>query len=146
LILLKRSQHPDQKKAWCPTVKNLKEQHSSISLQTLCVLLGYSPQAYHKHNKKTYQQQCDEGLILHEVDAIRKQQPRCGGRKLFIMLTPFFKQHNIMMGRDKFFDLLKRNKLLIRKTKRNIYIYHYEQTSLLSLSQPGKEFYANEGT
>ena len=25
------------------------------------------------------------------------------------------------MGRDKFFDLLKRNKLLVRKTKRNVY-------------------------
>lgn len=37
------------------------------------------------------------------------------------MLQPFFKQHNINMGRDKFFDLLKRNKLLVRKTKRGVY-------------------------
>ena len=35
------------------------------------------------------------------------------------------------MGRDKFFDLLKRNKLLVRKTKRNTYTtmskYHYHR-------------------
>jgi transposase InsO family protein len=93
--------------------------------------LGYSPQAYHKHNKKTFQQQLNEGLILSEIDAIRKHQPRCGGRKLFIMLQPFLKQHNISMGRDKFFDLLKRNKLLVRKTKRNVYTtmskHHYHR-------------------
>ena len=91
--------------------------------------MGYSPQAYHKHNKKQLIEHCNEGLILHEIDAIRKHQPRCGGRKLFIMLQPFFVQHNIHIGRDKFFDLLKRNKLLIRKTKRNVYTtmskHHY---------------------
>lgn len=93
--------------------------------------MGYSPQAYHKHNKKTFQQQLNEGLILNEIDAIRKHQPRCGGRKLFIMLQPFLIQHNISIGRDKFFDLLKRNKLLVRKTKRNVYTtmskHHYHR-------------------
>ena len=47
------------------------------------------------------------------------------------MLQPFFTQHNITMGRDKFFDVLKRNKLLARKTKRNVYTtmskHHYHR-------------------
>ena len=102
----------------------------------LCKLLGYSPQAYHKNNKKTFQQHFNEGLILQQIDVIRKQQPRCGGRKLFIMSEPFFTQHNITMGRDKFFDLLQRNKLLIRKTKRNIYTtmskHHYHRYANLA--------------
>jgi transposase InsO family protein len=63
----------------------------------------------------------NEKFILEQIDLIRKQQPRCGGRKLFIMLQSFFKQHNIHIGRDKFFDLLKRNKLLIRKTNRCVF-------------------------
>ena len=50
-----------------------------------------------------------------------KHQPRCGGRKLFIMLQPFFKEHNLSIGRDKFFEVLKRNKLLVRRTKRSIH-------------------------
>jgi putative transposase len=78
-------------------------------------------QAYHKHNKKALIKQVNEKFILEQIDIIRKQQPRCGGRKLFIELQSFFKQHNMSMGRDKFFDLLKRNKLLVRKTKRNVY-------------------------
>jgi transposase InsO family protein len=83
--------------------------------------LGYSPQAYHKKQKRNVVQLSNEYLILQQIDAIRKYQPRCGGRKLFIMLQPFFKQHNIAMGRDNFFVLLARNKLLVRKRNRNIY-------------------------
>jgi phage antirepressor YoqD-like protein len=60
-------------------------------------------------------------MLLQQIAAIRKQQSRCGGRKLFIMLQPFFNQHNIRMGRDNFFDLLRQNKLLVRKTKRGVY-------------------------
>ena len=93
--------------------------------------MGYSPQAYHKHNKKQFTQQYNEGLILQEIDKIRKQQPRCGGRKLFIMLQSFFEQHGISMGRDQFFGLLKRNKLLVRKTKRSVHTtlsrHHYHR-------------------
>jgi putative transposase len=95
--------------------------HSNIAVQQICKLLGYSSQAYHKHSKKALIKQVNEQLILEQVDAVRKQQPRCGGRKLFIELQPFFKQHNMSMGRDKFFDLLKRNKLLVRKTKRSVH-------------------------
>jgi putative transposase len=84
-------------------------------------LLGYSPQAFHKQQKRVLQKQVSEELILQQIDLIRKQQPRCGGRKLFIMLHSFFKQHNITIGRDNFFDLLKRNKLLVRKTKRCVF-------------------------
>lgn len=93
--------------------------------------MGYTPQAYHKHNKSTYRQQVNEGLILNEIDAIRKHQPRCGGRKLYVELQSFFKRHNINIGRDKFFELLKRNKLLVRKAKRNVYTtmskHHYHR-------------------
>jgi putative transposase len=78
-------------------------------------------QAYHKHNKKALIKQVNEKFILEQIDIIRKQQPWCGGRKLFIELQAFFKQNDMSMGRDKFFDLLKRNKLLVRKAKRNVY-------------------------
>jgi putative transposase len=83
--------------------------------------LGYSPQAYHKKQKRNVVQLSNEFLILQQIDAIRKFQPRCGGRKLFIMLQPFLKQHQITIGRDHFFDLLRRNKLLVRKVKRSVH-------------------------
>jgi Transposase and inactivated derivatives len=84
-------------------------------------LLGYSAQAYHKQNKQSVIKEVNEKFILEQIDLIRKQQPRCGGRKLFIMLQSFLKQHNIVIGRDKFFALLKRNQLLVRKRKRSVH-------------------------
>ncbi|MEO5945697.1 MAG: IS3 family transposase [Chitinophagaceae bacterium] len=92
-----------------------------ISLQTICRLLGYSPQAYHKKQKRKFAQQVNEELILQQIDLIRKHQPRCGGRKLFIMLQPFFTQQQILIGRDRFFELLRRNKLLVRCLKRSVH-------------------------
>ncbi len=83
--------------------------------------MGYSPQAYHKQQKRKFAQQVNEELILQQIDLIRKHQPRCGGRKLFIMLQTFFTQQQMLIGRDRFFDLLKRNKLLVRRLKRSVH-------------------------
>jgi hypothetical protein len=60
-------------------------------------------------------------MIIEQVLSIRKQQPRCGGRKLLVMLQPFFKQRNIMIGRAPFFNLLAKNKLLVRRKKRSVH-------------------------
>ena len=83
--------------------------------------MGFSAQAYHKKQKRNVQHLYNEHLILQQIDAIRKYQPRCGGRKLFIMLQPFFQQQKITMGRDIFFDLLRTNKLLVRRIKRSVH-------------------------
>ena len=37
------------------------------------------------------------------------------------MLQPFLQHQNIRMGRDNFFDLLRENKLLVRKRKRSVH-------------------------
>jgi putative transposase len=63
--------------------------------------------------------QSRDALILQQVMRIRKEQPRCGTRKLLVMLQPFFKEQDIEIGRDIFFQLLAENKLLIRKRKRS---------------------------
>ena len=83
--------------------------------------MGYTPQAYHKKQKRVVIQLSHEQLIVQQIDIIRKYQPRCGGRKLFIMLQPFFNQHQITMGRDNFFNLLRTNKLLVRRIKRSVH-------------------------
>ncbi|MEP6595827.1 MAG: hypothetical protein ABJA71_07760 [Ginsengibacter sp.] len=59
-------------------------------------------------------QQSKDGLILQQVINIRKEQPRCGTRKLLVMLQPFFIKNNIFISRDRLFHLLSKNKLLIQ--------------------------------
>lgn len=60
-------------------------------------------------------------MIIGQVLLIRKHQPRCGGRKLLVMLQSFFKQKNITIGRDAFFTLLSNHKLLVRNKKRSVH-------------------------
>ena len=83
--------------------------------------MGYTPQAYHKKTKKQFIKQVNDDLVIQQVHRIRNEQPRCGTRKLLIMLQPFLQQHNIVIGRDYFFNLLAKNKMLIRKTKRSVH-------------------------
>ena len=83
--------------------------------------MGYTPQAYHKQTKHLLQKQVHEDLVVQQVHRIRTEQPRCGTRKLLIMLQPFLTLHHINLGRDCFFDLLAKNKLLVRKTKRSVH-------------------------
>jgi putative transposase len=84
-------------------------------------LLGYTPQAYHKKTKQHFIKEVNEQLIIQQVHELRKEQPRCGTRKLLMMLQPFFVQHHITIGRDAFFDLLSKNKMLVRRTKRSVH-------------------------
>ena len=69
-------------------------------------MFGYSRQAFYKHQQLQFATLSKTQLIIEQVLHIRKQQPRCGGRKLLIMLQPFFEQQNIIIGRDAFFNLL----------------------------------------
>src|SRR5205085_8385482 len=49
---------------------------------------------------------------------IRESLPKLGGLKLMYMLRDDFAAHNISIGRDSFFALLKRHDLLVRRKKR----------------------------
>ena len=84
-------------------------------------MLGYTPQAYHKKTKHHLIKQVNEDLIVQQVYLLRKEQPRCGTRKLLLMLQPFLTSYNIVIGRDHFFALLAKYKLLVRKTKRSVH-------------------------
>ncbi len=83
--------------------------------------MGYTPQAYHKKTKHHLIKQVNEGIIVQQVHLLRKEQPRCGTRKLLLMLQPFLNSHHIAIGRDHFFELLARYKLLVRKIKRSVH-------------------------
>jgi putative transposase len=88
-------------------------------VKSICRLLGYTPQAYHKKTKHHLRKQVNEDLIIQQVHLIREDQPRCGARKLLLMLQPFLDKYQLAIGRDTFFELLASHKLLVRKTKRS---------------------------
>ncbi len=85
----------------------------------LCLLLGYSRQAYYQQIKVQAQEALQEDLLVQEVVRIRKTQKRIGTRKLLIMMHVFMQQHTIGIGRDAFFEILRNQGLLVRKRKRS---------------------------
>lgn len=81
-------------------------------------MLGYSRQAYYQHKKQIEKESLQYGILIDEILVIRKTQKRLGCRKLIYKLEPFMAQHQIVIGRDAFFDLLSERNLLVRKRKR----------------------------
>jgi putative transposase len=98
----------------------MKSRYRTISLARLCWLLGLTRQAFHQHYRAASESGLEGQIILGQVKALRKVHPVIGGRKLYHLLQPFLREHQIKMGRDALFDLLALNKLLIRKKRRRI--------------------------
>lgn len=95
------------------------EQSQGGSLSRLCLLSGYSRQAYYKQRILKEDQPLQEELIIQQVMGYRKLQARIGGKKLHLLLGPFFDFHRIKLGRDKFLDLLDKYDLQLERRRRN---------------------------
>jgi transposase InsO family protein len=57
-------------------------------------------------------------MLLEQVLARRREHRRIGGRKLYHMLQPDLLKMNDRLGRDKFFDVLREQGLLITRKRR----------------------------
>jgi transposase InsO family protein len=62
-----------------------------------------------------------EALIVELVHQVRHRHPRMGGKKLYGWLKAEIRKIDDKMGRDKFFDLLRRHKLLVKRRKKYVY-------------------------
>jgi transposase InsO family protein len=89
-------------------------------LSSLCALLGYSRQAFYGFENHHAKQALEEDLIIQQVITHRSLQTKIGTRKLIIMMQDFIKQHQIKLGRDALFDLLRDHSLLVRKRRRKV--------------------------
>lgn len=88
------------------------------TIRELCSLLGYSTQAYYKFHRAKEKKYLERDLLLHQVNLLRTHQKKIGTRKMYSLLQPFMQEHNLILGRDAFFDLLRDNGLLVRRRKR----------------------------
>lgn len=79
-------------------------------------MFGKTRQAYYKRKHESYKDSLNEDLVITLVRKIRETQKRTGGRKLFEMTRDRITEEQ-QFGRDAFFDLLRRNGLLVRKRR-----------------------------
>jgi transposase InsO family protein len=75
---------------------------------------GYSKQAYYKQLQYTENKLAQEEVVVGLIEEKRKIWKRGSGRNLHQSLKKELQQHGIKMGRDKFFDVLRGNDLLIK--------------------------------
>ena len=80
----------------------------------MCQQFGYSKQAYYKHVNHIEKNAVVEDVVVGLIKKKREIWKRGSGRNLHQSLKKEFKEHQIKLGRDKFFDVLRQNGLLIK--------------------------------
>lgn len=96
----------------------MKQLYPALGLDLLCRLFGKSRQAFYDHANRNTNELLQKAVILDLVNLVRSRLPKTGGLKLMHILQDDFKAHNIRIGRDCFFRLLKENNLLVKSKKR----------------------------
>lgn len=98
-------------------IMDIKNQALKYSIEAVCLAHGVSRQAYYKHNRSICTELYQEDIVLQLVYQVRRKQPMIGGRKLLYLLKDDFTKLNFSLGRDKFFNILRNNDLLIKPNK-----------------------------
>lgn len=80
----------------------------------MCQQFGYSKQAYYKHVNHIEKNAVVEDVVVGLIKKKREVWKRGSGRNLHQSLKKEFKEHQIKLGRDKFFEILRQNALLIK--------------------------------
>jgi len=83
-------------------------------------LFGISRQSYYAYENKVSKLDYEANFIVEKVMEIRKDHPKIGGRKLYYIINPLMESEGINLGRDKFFDVLSKYNLLIKRRIRSI--------------------------
>jgi len=79
---------------------------------------GISKQAFYKRQNSYKESQNQDQKLIEMVNQERKRvNSKTGGIKLYSALKPAMNELGIKKGRDKFYDFLRANKLLVPRTK-----------------------------
>lgn len=95
-----------------------KAQNTGVaSIGNICNCFELKRDAFYKFKKRFKQKEIQNNVVLELVKHERKDQPRTGTRKLYEVLKPDLIDNNIKVGRDKLFDILRENKMLVKRKK-----------------------------
>ena len=96
----------------------MKCSQPKTSIQRVCRVFGKSRQGYYDSLKRRDKEKVNVELICHHVLERRKILIKEGARKLHHNLKDVFAAEGIAIGRDRFIEVLRENKLLVRRRKR----------------------------
>ena len=87
------------------------------SVGTVCNRLQLNRDAYYKTRVRLIEQKKTEEKVISLVKKERESQPRVGTMKLQKHLAHEFLKLGIKMGRDRLFDVLRANDMLVKRKK-----------------------------
>jgi transposase InsO family protein len=87
-------------------------------MESLCSWYGISRQAHYRQRERDKVQQKQAEMVLEKVQEKRQKHPRMGGRKLLHELREWLQKAGLKIGRDRFFNLLRKAGLLVRSRRR----------------------------
>jgi transposase InsO family protein len=91
-----------------------------IKVAVLCTRLGMSRQNYYACERRRQRRVVDRDLVIELVNKERKVQPMIGTRKLMHMLGSEFEESGLKMGRDRMFDILREEDMLVTYRRTNV--------------------------
>jgi transposase InsO family protein len=84
-----------------------------FTIGQLCEYVDMSRQNYYAARQLRQRRGVDEQLIVELVQRERRMQPRLGGRKLRYLIQPDLDEAGVVIGRDRFFEVLAEHDLLV---------------------------------
>jgi len=88
-----------------------------MKVTDMAQLFGITRQGYYKMQKRKLEQKTVNEMVKKKIMEVRKLMPRLGGRKLFYLLKPSFIESKVKLGRDKLFDIMRQELLLVKRRK-----------------------------
>lgn len=98
----------------------MKQGLKGVSFSEICKLFGKSRQAWYDIDQRHATHRLQDELILQWVQEVRHVLPRAGAIKLYHMLKPQLLAHNLKIGRDGLFELLREHRLLVQPRKKYV--------------------------
>lgn len=96
----------------------MKRSYAKISLAELCDVFGKSRQTFYDRIWLKEQRQMEIQIVSDMISEKRKNMPRIGGVKLHHLIKNDLQGHEIKLGRDKLFSLLREKDLLVKPKRR----------------------------
>lgn len=98
----------------------MKQDYPNRGIGHLCRLFGKTRHAYYDHGWRIQDGGLRDEVVVQHVLKIREKLPRVGTLKLHQMLAGPLEKHQIKIGRDYLFDLMREHRLHIRRRKRMV--------------------------
>lgn len=96
----------------------MKAFYKTVGLTVLCGLFGKSRQAYYEQVWREAKERIEDAIIVDLVKQERRVARRVGGRNLYLILKPPLEARQVFIGRDRFFEVLRQNGLLVKRRRR----------------------------